>query len=94
LTPTYDDNTDIDGATMNFVDISDPAGQPLEAPAYVFAVYGTLSGAPTVVNGVPTGYHLNFAYGGNQIALVAVPEPGCVVLLLTALSIFALRRRR
>lgn len=83
---------DLDGATINFSDLG--GGQPLDGPAYVFATYGTLVGSP-VVNNLPTGYQIDYAYGidGKSIALV-VPEPSMLVLMvLLAAGSLAMRRR-
>ena len=56
-------------------------GSPLTEPAYVFATYASLAGTFGTVTSLPTGYSLEYNYlGGNQLALVAVPEPGTLVL--------------
>jgi hypothetical protein len=47
----------------------------------VFATYGTLVGNPAVEVGVPAGFVVNYAFSGNQIALVPVPEPSAIVLM-------------
>ena len=73
-----------------------PLGSPLTAPAYVFASYGTLDGAAFAsTSNVPSGYELDYNYsGGNQIALVAVPEPAGLFGLGLAVSGLLMRRRR
>ncbi|MCE9630165.1 MAG: autotransporter-associated beta strand repeat-containing protein [Planctomycetia bacterium] len=74
-------------------------GSPLNEPFYVFATYGSLAGTFGTVSGLPTGYTLDYNYlAGNQIALVAVPEPSTLALAaagcLTALAIARRTRRR
>ena len=70
----------------------------LTAPAYVFATYGTLLGNPFANEwNVPLGYSVNYAYAGNQIALVsAIPEP--MTMLAVGMGIASLggyiRKRR
>jgi len=84
---------DIASATVDFADISTgPIG--LSGIAYVFATYGTLNGGlggtfASVVD-LPSGYTIDYAYAGNNIALV--PEP--TVALLGALGLLGLLRRR
>ena len=67
----------------------------LDDPAYVFASYGALNGTFGTVSNLPTGYTINYAYLGNFIALVPVPEPTTISTLgcAAALALF-LRRRR
>lgn len=66
---------------------------------YVFATYGSLIGSQfaSIVD-LPSGYVIDYAYAGNQIALVsAVPEPsslaGLVLLGLIAFGLPGWRRR-
>jgi len=68
----------------------------LDDPAYVFASYGSLNGTFGTVNNLPTGYEINYAYLGNFIALVAVPEPTTISTLgcAAALALFIGSRRR
>jgi autotransporter-associated beta strand protein len=81
-------------STVNF----NVTGTPTQ-PAYVFASYGSLVGAAfaNVVN-LPSGYSINYNYlGGNNIALVAVPEPAAIVLGgigILGLVVAARRRRK
>jgi hypothetical protein len=86
---------DLDGATINFQDISSPLGQPLGGPAYVFATYGTLVGTPAAVNGIPVGYELAYAYGPGHNCIALIPEPSAMALLglLAVCSLCAGRRR-
>jgi len=78
---------DITDATVDFAQLDNP----LTGPVYVFATYGTLAGAEfdTVID-LPSGYTIEYAWGGNSIALI--PEPSAA--LLAALGLLALRRRR
>jgi autotransporter-associated beta strand protein len=91
-------NLDISSATseVDFANI----GSTLGGPAYVFASYSTLTGSGfTVVNGLPASYAIDYNYlGGNQIALVMVPEPSTLVLgfvgIATMLGLSISKRRR
>jgi len=73
-------------------------GGTLTKDAYVFATYGTLDSVfksfNTVTN-LPVGYFIDYHYGQdqNQIALVAIPEPGSAVLAVAGAALL-LRRRR
>ncbi|MCY2975946.1 MAG: autotransporter-associated beta strand repeat-containing protein [Planctomycetota bacterium] len=84
----------LDNFTLNFADLG--AGS-LSNPSYVFATYGSLSGITntfTSVIGTPAGYSLDYAFGGNNIALVtAVPEPSTLALLTVAIVGGGLYRR-
>jgi len=56
---------------------------------YVFAQYDSISGDPFLgVQNLPTGYAIDYAFGGNQIALV-IPEPSTVALLAVGLALVA-----
>jgi autotransporter-associated beta strand protein len=87
---------DIGAGTVDF-----DVGAALDDGVYVFASYGTLTGgAFGTVSGIPdlpagTGsYVIDYAYGGNNIALVYVPEPATLALVgLGALALLARRRR-
>lgn len=48
----------------------DAAGAPLTANSYIIATYGTLVGTFGTEDDVPPGYVVNYAFEGNQIALV------------------------
>jgi len=90
---------DITGATLDFDVLS-----TLDDPAYVFADYGTLVGNPfATVLDTPTGYYLDYAYSGNQVALVsetaatAIPEPSTFTIAslgLLGLAWFGWRKRK
>lgn len=83
----------IAGSTLHF-DTSGWDGQ-----THVFATYGSLNGTFGVIEGLPAGASLNYAYLGNQIALV-VPEigmaglGGVVALVGGALGLLERRRKR
>jgi T5SS/PEP-CTERM-associated repeat protein len=94
--------TATDLATITGVLTLDPAstvdftvGSPLTEPAYVFATYASLAGTFGTVTSLPTGYSLDYNYlGGNQLALVAVPEPSTLVLAAVGcIAAFATVRR-
>jgi hypothetical protein len=84
--------------TSGTIDFDLYAGSGSLAPGiYVFATYGTLTwdseNPPSEVD-VPSGFTVDYAYGGNSIALV--PEPATIVLLalgLLGLAVYARRRR-
>lgn len=68
----------------------------LDDEAYVFVSYGLLKGERfgRVLN-LPDNYYLDYHYLGlNQIALVVVPEPPTVKLLVFALFAFLVATRR
>jgi autotransporter-associated beta strand protein len=82
----------IDSATVDFSQL----GSAADDASYIFATYGSLIGTTNTFFNVlnkPTGYDIDYSYGGNNIALVLVPETGTMMLgALGALSL--LRRRR
>lgn len=83
-------NFDITGGTVNFSTL----GIGPDDASYVFATYGSLTGAnfASVMN-LPTGYGIDYMFGGtNSIALVAIPEPGGAMPV--ALGVLALLWRR
>jgi autotransporter-associated beta strand protein len=94
----------IAGATLNLVNI----GTSLQPGTYTIAQYNTLIGSSFAqVVGLPAGFTINYAFNGNQIALVSttgsgalggsssVPEPtSAVLLVITALSCSLRRTRR
>ena len=71
-------------------------GAALTDSSYVFATYGgTLTGTFATINGLQSGYTVDYAFGGNSIALVAaVPEPSTLLLALPLTLAGAMRRRR
>lgn len=62
---------------------------------YVFAQYDSLSGNNFLdVQNLPTGYTIDYTFGGgNQIALV-IPEPSTLALLIVGLGLAATMARR
>lgn len=88
---TVSGELDLAAGTINLTNLGSAAssGEP-----YVLATYGTLVGqsSVTVTGVVPDGYVLNFAYAGNQIALV--PEPAMFALLAGLALAMAARRNR
>lgn len=71
-------------------------GSSLTGPSYVFATYGgTLTGTFGNIVDLPVGYEINYAFSGNNIALVVVPEPSSMLLFAGSLiSLLPMRRRR
>jgi autotransporter-associated beta strand protein len=71
----------------------------LNDASYVIATYSSLTGtAFNSVTSLPSGYYLNYNFGGtnNTIALVAVPEPrefAIAISVLLGALIFARRRQ-
>jgi len=80
---------DISAATLDF----DLLGEALDDDAYVFAEYGALVGTFADILDAPGGYLINYAYNGNQIALV-IPEPATLSLLLIGALGLMLHARR
>jgi hypothetical protein len=72
---------DVSAFTLNFADLG--AGS-LSNPSYVFATCGSLLGTFSTINALPSGYTVEYAFGGNNIAIVAVPEPSTLALLTVA----------
>ncbi len=82
---------DITGASLALTDYSPTS--TVNDTAYVLATYGTLNGTFSGgVSGLPSGYKIDYIYGGNSIAVVPIPEPAMIGLL--GLTTLALRRRR
>ena len=79
------------GGTVNFFDISSGT-VGLSDASYIFATYESLTGVFSTVSNVPTGYGIDYAFGGNNIALVAVPEPAAA--LLGGIGFLVMLRRR
>lgn len=78
---------DISSATLSFTNI----GSALDDAVYILATYGSLVGTFASAN-TPSGYSLDYAFGGNSIALVAIPEASSA--LLGGLGLLAALRRR
>jgi len=83
-------NLDLTGATISFSDLG--SSGCLGQGAYVFATYGSLVGAPAIEVGVPGNKWVDYAYGGNSIALV--PEPSILILLAGLAAVLVGCRRR
>ncbi|MCY2974219.1 MAG: autotransporter-associated beta strand repeat-containing protein [Planctomycetota bacterium] len=87
----------LDNFALNFTDLALVPGT-LTSQNYVFATYGSLSGTTRTfssIAGTPNGYLVNYAFNGNNVALVAVPEPGSLALIVVAgLSGVWYRRKR
>lgn len=69
----------------------------LDDSFYVLAHYTSLTGSAfATVNNLPAGYTLDYNYlGGNNIALIAVPEPGALSLLVCGgIGMMAFGRKR
>jgi autotransporter-associated beta strand protein len=82
---------DITNGTVQFV-----YSGTLTNDFYVFAEYDSLSGDPFfAIQNLPDGYGIDYAFGGNQIALV-IPEPSTIALLALGYALVAgiARRRR
>jgi PEP-CTERM motif len=80
---------DITNASVSFTHI----GAALDDASYVFASYGSLVGSAFASEiDLPSGYEIDYAFGGNFIALVAIPEPAST--MLGGLGLLALFRRR
>jgi autotransporter-associated beta strand protein len=94
---------DISNATLEFTDMG-----ALSAGTHVFAQYGSLVGGSFFsVMGLPAGFTIDYAFGGNQIALVelaeasasmsggaitAVPEPTSWFLFVVASAVLTMAR--
>ncbi len=75
----------------------DVLGPSVALGAYVFATYGTSNGVfnSEILDAVlPVGSYIDYAYGGNQFALVVIPEPSAWVLHLIGLGLLGLAWRR
>jgi len=69
----------------------------LDDPSYTLATYSSLTGSSFAsVTNLPAGYVLNYSFGGNVIALVAVPESNAygIAAGVFCLVLLAARRRR
>lgn len=71
--------------TDGTLDLSFPSGAPTQS-AYVLMSYGsTITGKFATVQNLPTGYNIDYAYNGNQVALV-VDTTAPIVSITTAQS--------
>ena len=68
---------DVTSGDIDFI----PPDTPTNA-VYVFCQYGNLVGTLAEVDDVPAGYVFQTAYNGNELALVAVPEPASLGILM------------
>ena len=88
-----DNLLDLTDVTIDFDEISAPIGTGL-----ILATYGSLTGQGTAtIVDLPTGYSIDYAFGGNNIALVsaaAIPTPAALPAGLTLLVVTGARRRR
>jgi fibronectin-binding autotransporter adhesin len=76
----------LDNFSLNFTDLAVVPGT-LTSQNYVFATYDSLSGTTNAFSsivGTPNGYLVNYAFNGKNVALVAVPEPSSIALLVVA----------
>ncbi|MCU0796668.1 MAG: autotransporter-associated beta strand repeat-containing protein [Akkermansiaceae bacterium] len=81
---------DLTGSTVSFINF---AGDLDGTSNYIFATYGSLVG--TFSSGsAPAGYAIDYAFGGNNIALVVIPEPTSALLGSLGLLGLLSRRRR
>jgi autotransporter-associated beta strand protein len=71
----------------------------LDDASYVIATYSSLTGTSFGggISNLPSGYAINYSFGGNSIALVAVPEPhefAIAIVALLGVMIFIRRRNQ
>jgi autotransporter-associated beta strand protein len=71
----------------------------LDDASYVIATYSSLTGSSFGggISNLPSGYAINYSFGGNSIALVAVPEPhefAIAIVALLGVMIFIRRRNQ
>jgi fibronectin-binding autotransporter adhesin len=87
---TVSGSLNIQAATLSFVSL----GSSLDPQqAYVFATYGSLTGSgfASILN-LPSTHQLSYAYGGNAVALVPIPEPATLIGSLIVMGWVSLRR--
>jgi autotransporter-associated beta strand protein len=82
---------DLSDATLSF---SNLGASPLSNGVYVLATYGSLAGSAGSELGLVGDSFIDYAYGGNSIALVAVPEPSIAITILWLLAFAGARRVR
>jgi fibronectin-binding autotransporter adhesin len=87
-------DVNLENASFDFAGI----GDPLSGGPYVFLTYtGMRTGEAAVVEAdLPAGYQVAYDVGGQNAALVAIPEPSTFLLLAVGLigaAVFARRRR-
>jgi len=73
-------NFDLSQISLSFLDLA-TVPVTLTSGPYILANYGSLTGTFASVTDQPANYILNYAFNGNNIALVAVPEPSSLALL-------------
>ncbi len=81
---------DISSATLDL----DLLAGPLDDDAYILAQYGVLAGTFASISDAPGGYQIDYAYNGNQIALVIPEPPGFSLILMCALAMAPLWGRK
>ncbi|MEX2607058.1 MAG: PEP-CTERM sorting domain-containing protein [Kiritimatiellia bacterium] len=76
------------GSSLNLLSL----GGAWDGSTYTVATFSNLSGTFGTVNGLDSGYQVN--YGSNDITLSVIPEPSTLVLIGIALASLGLLRRR
>ena len=87
-------NLDLTNLDVSFADIG---ASSLSGTSYIFATYGSLTGTQFAnISGLPANFTINYAFGGNNIALVnPIPEPGTIALgLLCLFGLGGVRNRK
>jgi hypothetical protein len=67
----------------------------LDDAVYVIARYTSLTGTEfNSINGLQAGYRIDYSYLGNQIALIAIPEPSAFASILGGMMAVAVALKR